>query len=173
MAAARVYGRGQYTGWTLLAAMVIWSFLSMLPDADVLGFRFGIQYADPWGHRGATHSFAVALGLAMAVGVIAPLFRLSPVRTAVVFALVVGSHAVLDTLTDGGLGCALWWPFDNHRYFALWNPIPVAPIGLRYFSKDGLSVALAELVLFSPVFIYAVWPRQKRRSEANTGQSVT
>lgn len=103
----------------------------------------------------------------MAVGVIAPLFRLSPVRTAVVFDLVVGSHAILDTLTDGGFGCALWWPFDNHRYFAPWNPIPVAPIGLRYFSKDGLSVALAELVLFSPVFIYAVWPRQKRRSEAN------
>ncbi len=163
MAAARIYRRKQTTRWTLFASMVVWSFLSLLPDADVIGFRFGISYAAPWGHRGATHSFAFALGLALAIGALAPLFQLSPLRTALIAALVVGSHAVLDTLTDGGLGCALWWPFDNHRYFAPWNPIPVAPIGRRFFSQAGLSVALSELVLFTPVFLYALWPRKRER----------
>ena len=141
--------------------MVIWSGLSLLPDADVVGSRFGVAYADAWGHRGATHSFAFSLGLAISVGLLARLFRLNALRTALAAAIVVGSHAVLDTLTDGGLGCALWWPFDDQRYFAPWNPIPVAPIGRRFFSRTGLSVALTELLLFSPVVAYALWPRRQ------------
>ena len=61
-------------------------------------------------------------------------------------ALVVASHALLDTLTDGGLGCALFWPFDLTRYFAPWTPLPVSPIGLGYLSPYGLYVATVELV---------------------------
>jgi inner membrane protein len=162
MAAARIYGRGLSTKRAVFVSMLVWSALAFLPDADVLGFRFGIRYADPWGHRGATHSFAFALALAMAIGVCAPLLRLSPMRTGAFAAVVISSHAILDTLTDGGLGCALWWPFDNHRYFAPWNPIPVSPIGLGFFSRRGFSVALAELLLFSPLFFYAMWPRKSR-----------
>lgn len=162
MAAARIYGRGRSTNWPLWVSMLVWSFLAFLPDADVLGFSFGIRYADSWGHRGATHSFAFALALAIAIGLCAPLLRVSPMRTAVFAAVVISSHTILDTLTDGGLGCALWWPFDNHRYFAPWTPIPVAPMGLGFFSKRGFSVSLTELALFSPVFIYAVWPRKSR-----------
>ena len=45
------------------------------------------------------------------------------------------SHALLDTLTDGGLGAALLWPFNFTRYFAPWRPIPVAPIGLDFLSR--------------------------------------
>src|ERR1044071_302595 len=41
----------------LAGSMLLWSGLSMLPDADVIGFAFGVRYGDPWGHRGATHSF--------------------------------------------------------------------------------------------------------------------
>ena len=48
-----------------------WKFLilgiicSILPDADVLSFKFGIAYEAFWGHRGFTHSivFAFLLGL--------------------------------------------------------------------------------------------------------------
>src|SRR4051794_11732923 len=32
--------------------------LAMLPDLDVIGFRFGISYDATWGHRGAMHSLA-------------------------------------------------------------------------------------------------------------------
>ena len=34
---------------------------SLLPDLDVIGFRFGIAYADAWGHRGLSHSLFFAL----------------------------------------------------------------------------------------------------------------
>ena len=140
--------------------MVIWSFISLLPDADVLGFRFGVAYADPWGHRGATHSFAFSVLLGVAIGGLGRLLGLPALRTTVTAIAVIASHALLDTLTDGGLGCALLWPFDNTRYFAPWNPIPVAPIGRAFFSAAGLRVALHEVVLFAPLFAAALWPRR-------------
>ncbi|KFB98094.1 putative membrane-bound metal-dependent hydrolase [Trabulsiella guamensis ATCC 49490] len=34
--------------------------LSMLPDADVLAFKFGIAYGNIFGHRGFTHSLLFA-----------------------------------------------------------------------------------------------------------------
>jgi inner membrane protein len=33
---------------SLATAMISWSLLSLLPDADVLGFRFGVPYAHAW-----------------------------------------------------------------------------------------------------------------------------
>jgi inner membrane protein len=73
------------------------------------------------------------------------------------------SHPLLDMMTNGGLGCALNWPFESRRHFAPWRPIPVAPIGQAFFSKRGLRVALIELLQFSPLFVYAVWPRRARQ----------
>ena len=37
---------------------------SAVPDLDVIGFHFGIQYGDLWGHRGLTHSVLFAALLA-------------------------------------------------------------------------------------------------------------
>jgi inner membrane protein len=138
--------------------MVFWSGLSLLPDVDVIGFAHGIQYGDAWGHRGATHSFVFSVAVGIVVGLAAPWFRRPAVRTAVLASLVLASHALLDTMTDGGLGCALFWPFDLTRYFAPWRPIPVAPIGLAFFSGGGL-VALTELALFGPALVFALRPR--------------
>jgi inner membrane protein len=70
--------------------------------------------------------------------------------------LVVASHPLLDILTNGGLGCALFWPFDDTRYFAPWTPIPVSPIGLRFLSPYGMFVAFVEVVLFSPLFWFGL-----------------
>ena len=61
MAAARAFHPGPRSRWLLFASMLFWSALSMLPDADVIGFQFGIRYSDPWGHRGATLRALVAL----------------------------------------------------------------------------------------------------------------
>ena len=44
------------------------AFCSVLPDIDVIGFRFGVQYGDFWGHRGFTHSLLFAAVTALAVG---------------------------------------------------------------------------------------------------------
>lgn len=54
------------------------------------------------------------------------------------------------------------WPFSDERFFAPWRPIPVAPIGLAFLSARGLRIAVIELVLMSPLLIYALWPRRAR-----------
>ena len=145
--------------------MAAWSALSLLPDADVIGFSFGVEYGDPWGHRGATHSFAFSLIAGLTTGLIARRLKRPAVRLTRLVSAVFATHPILDTMTDGGLGCALFWPFDLTRYFAPWRPIQVAPIGLAFFSFYGLIVALSELVLFFPMFAYALHsPRTKGRA---------
>lgn len=159
MAAARLSRRGQATVWTPFSAAVVWSGLSLLPDIDVYGFRMGVPYGAPWGHRGATHSFVFALAATLVVALIAKLARLPVWRTTLIGMAVVFSHALLDTLTDGGLGCALLWPFSRERFFAPWTPLPVAPIGRAFLTARGLRVAMVEFIAFSPLLAYAIWPR--------------
>lgn len=152
--------------------MALWSVVSLLPDVDVIGFALGVDYADPWGHRGATHSFTASIVVGLAIGLAAPLFRLPRVRTALIASAVLASHALFDTMTDGGLGCALLWPFDLTRYFAPWRPIPVAPIGLDFLSREGLIVALIELILFSPVVVFALRSRGVESQDVATVESA-
>jgi inner membrane protein len=158
MAAARVYQSGlpDTPRRPSSAALVFWSALSFLPDADVIGFALGVGYGDEWGHRGASHSLAFALMLGTVVGVLAPRFHRPAWRTGVTAVLTLATHGLLDTLTVGGLGIALLWPFDLTRYFAPWTPIPVSPIGFGYLSPYGLYVAMFELVLFSPLVWFAL-----------------
>jgi outer membrane protein assembly factor BamE (lipoprotein component of BamABCDE complex) len=75
--------------------------------------------------------------------------------------IVLASHGLLDTMTDGGLGAALLWPFSLTRDFAPWRPIPVAPIGLDFLTLDGATVALSELLLFLPLWLFAFRMRQR------------
>src|SRR5262245_41354601 len=157
LAAARFSRHGQATIWSPFSSAVVWSGLSLLPDIDVIGFSLGVHYEDPWGHRGATHSLTFALAVALAVFVVAKLARFPPLRTTLIALVVVSSHALLDTLTDGGLGCALLWPFSDERFFAPWTPLPVAPIGRDFLSAEGLRVALVELAVLSPVVVGLVW----------------
>lgn len=159
MATARVYRTESTARRASLTAMFLWAALSFLPDADVVGFGFGVRYEDEWGHRGATHSLVFSLALGAAIGLLAPLFHRPAIRTGVTASLVLASHALLDTLTNGGLGCALFWPFDLTRYFAPWTPIPVSPIGLGYLSPYGMYVAATELAIFAPLFWFALTKR--------------
>ena len=161
-AASKAYRPGQRTIWSPVAAAALWSGLSLLPDVDVIGFRLGVKYADPWGHRGATHSLAFAAAVGAIVWLVARAARRPARRTALAVAAVVASHALLDTMTDGGLGCALLWPFSDERFFAPWRPIPVAPIGSAFLSLRGLRIAATEVVLMAPFLIYALWARPRR-----------
>jgi inner membrane protein len=50
-------------------------------------------------------------------------------------------------LTSGGLGIALFAPFDNTRYFYSFTPIKVSPIGVEaFFSARGLAVLKSEFI---------------------------
>ena len=53
MAAGRYFGADRRRARD---AAIVFSVLSLAPDADAIGFHFGVQYADPFGHRGASHS---------------------------------------------------------------------------------------------------------------------
>ena len=126
--------------------LIVWSSIaSIVPDADVIAFRFGISYASEFGHRGFTHSivFAVFLGL------IAVLFSgyFKAKRHIIFLMIFIGavSHPFLDAFTNGGLGVAIFWPADIARYFWPVTPIEVSPIGAGFFSSRGLDVLLSEL----------------------------
>lgn len=61
------------------------------------------------------------------------------------FVLATASHPLLDMLTTGGRGCALWWPFSDERLFFPVRVIQVSPLGARaFFSEWGLSVLYSE-----------------------------
>ena len=144
---------------------VFWmSVLSMLPDADVITFGMGIPYEAPLGHRGAAHSIIFAF---IAGGLFAPIlkqyFEISIKRAYLLAFIAIVSHGFLDTLTDGGFGVGLLWPFSDERFFAPWRPIPVSPIGRAFLSARGLQVFATELLYCLPLVIYAFWPRKAQK----------
>ncbi len=154
IAAGLALGRGRVTRPVLATGIL----LSMLPDADVIGFRLGIDYANQFGHRGASHALLVAAGVAAFITAL-----LRPERWGLTFAflfLSMASHGILDALTSGGLGPALFWPFDDARYFAPVTPIRVSPIGMGFFSGRGVTVILSEMLwVWLPATLLAIMAR--------------
>ncbi|RKH98493.1 metal-dependent hydrolase [Corallococcus sp. AB030] len=159
------YETGSGAPWRRrVAVMAFLSLLALLPDADVVAFALRIPYAATWGHRGASHSFVFAAGVALAVAALARWKGESATRWGLLTLAAVASHGILDTLTDGGLGAALFWPFSNARVFAPVRPLPVAPIGAGMLSARGLYVSGVEFLVFLPAWLYALWPRKKARA---------
>lgn len=133
---------------------------SVLPDLDVVGFRFGIHYGDFWGHRGFTHSLVFAALLAGMV--VLAIFRRGAAEIGL-FALfgylflATASHGLLDALTNGGLGVAFCSPFDTTRYFLPWRPIRVSPIAVtRFFTPRGFAILQNEAAwIWLPAIMFA------------------
>lgn len=136
-----------------------------LPDLDVAGFALGVRYADLWGHRGLTHSLPFAALVAAALTV--PAWKDGrPLRLWLFLFVVTASHGVLDALTNGGLGVALFSPFDPTRLFFAWRPIAVSPIGVdAFFSAWGARVLTSELIwIWLPLGAVLAAVRVKRPS---------
>ncbi len=131
------------------AVIVMGGICCVIPDIDAIGFLLGIPYNSIFGHRGFTHSLLFAFLLA---GVLTP-FVSKPAegtcRPWVVFLflfLCTVSHPLLDALTDGGYGVALFSPFSNERFFFPWRPIKVSPLGVsRFLSGQANPVIFSEL----------------------------
>ncbi len=147
-AAAAGFGERDKTLRLWLAAVNV----SVLPDADTLGFALGVEYGDMLGHRGFFHSpfFALVLAIVFAATCFGHHRVLSRMwwKYVAFFFLVGASHGVLDAFTDGGLGVALLAPFSGARFFAPWTPIPVAPIGIRAALSDWGAQVIAWEILY-------------------------
>ena len=142
VAIASVAGIRRVSLRLLLAGAVF----SILPDADVIGFRFGIPYDHLLGHRGFFHSPAFAF-IAGLIGAMAYRQLQSTYWTAFIVLFVsMLMRGILDAATNGGLGIAFLSPFSNQRYFLPWQPIAVSPFGLeRFLSNRGLVIIESEL----------------------------
>jgi len=161
-------GRWRAAEGPRLRVTIAFTFLALFPDADVLTGSRGGAAGSPWLHRGASHSLIAAAVAALVVSLILEGRRLRAGTLAAAF-LTAASHGVLDTLTHGGAGVMLLWPFSHARWLAPWAPVPASPMGARLFSAHGLLLMARELVLFAPLALYALWPRPRRRVTAPLG----
>ncbi len=122
---------------------------AVMPDADVIGFNYGIPYEHVLGHRGITHSFFFAFFWTLLLLV---LFhkRNKLGDKKILFAyyfIATASHGILDGLTTGGEGVAYFAPFFNDRMFLPWELIKVSPLSIqRFFSDRGVEVILSEMI---------------------------
>jgi inner membrane protein len=129
---------------------VLSALCAVLPDADVLGYSFGVGRGTMFSHRGFSHSFVFALLLSLLVVWLG--FRKTTALSkrwwtlVLYFFIATASHGLLDALTNGGSGVAFFAPFDQTRYFFPWRPIEVSPLGLGFFSPRGLEVIKSEFV---------------------------
>jgi len=140
---------------------------AIMPDADVLSFRFGIPYEALWGHRGMTHSliFGLAFGALLALVVHYRRSGKDRLILASYYAFCTISHGILDGLTTGGRGVAYFAPWDIDRYFLPWRMIKVSPLGVsNFFSKWGMQVISSEafwIGIPSVAFIVLCWGLRK------------
>ena len=122
------------------------------PDLDVALHSFGVEYADPWGHRGMTHSLFFAAVLSVLV--VSAAFRwdapwLGRRWWALVayFFVLTASHGFLDAFTDGGLGIAFFAPFTDARYFLPVRNVEVAPLAISaFFTQRGIEIMKSEML---------------------------
>lgn len=127
--------------------LVVGIIASMLPDLDVIGFGFRVEYGSQFGHRGFTHSLFFALAAVLAGSFACKTLQATFAKTITFLFVAMASHGILDSFTNGGLGIALLWPFSTERYFAPVQVIEVSPIGLaRFLSARGVAVIASEAI---------------------------
>ena len=118
---------------------------AILPDADVILFRFGANYDNIWSHRGFSHSLGFALFLGVAGAFLVR--KAAPLAFAFLFITAsAASHGLLDMMTNGGHGIAFLWPLSGQRYFFDWRPIQVSPLDPARFMTRAIRVAQSELL---------------------------
>lgn len=147
--------------------LLIGILASMLPDADVIAFRFGIPYGHMLGHRGLSHSLVFAALFAAAIAYFDAFYGHRLKVFLFVFAAT-ASHGVLDALTTGGKGVGFFIPFTGERYFFSLRPIEVSPLTAReFFTGRGLAILASEIkAVWLPCAIVAIGGYSLRRIKA-------
>ena len=155
-------GQRVVPGRLLLAGLVC----SVLPDMDVVGFMMKVSYGDTMGHRGASHSLLFSGIMGAFCALVAPWLRCKRFIAFLTGFLAVTSPIALDAATNGGLGVAIFWPWDNARYFLPWQPIEVSPLSPKaFFSARGKVVLFSEFIwVWLPCFTTALLVFSLRKS---------
>lgn len=138
---------------------------AILPDLDVIGFHFGVPYSAQWGHRGFTHSIFFAALMALIATSFSRQLKSHVIAVWLMVFLSTVSHPLLDMLTNGGLGVALYWPFTNERMFFDYRPVAVSPLSIsQFFTEKAWLVIRSELIWIAlPSIIWFLVLRGLRR----------
>ena len=127
-------------------SVALCALCGVLPDLDGVGFHLGVPYLHVWGHRGASHSLAFALAAGLLLGLLfAEHKRLSGrLGRGLFFGALIASHPLLDMLTTGGHGVALFAPLDHTRQFFpdAYRVIRVSPMSV---SPRLITALMSEL----------------------------
>lgn len=154
--------------------MVAAALCGCLPDLDVVTYALEIRANEPLGHRGLFHSLLAALVLAgVATFVVGrKLERRGPeLRRVFLFLLFsAASHGLLDAVTQGEVGVALFAPFSAVRLASPWKLLPACPVGLaEYLGYFGfLTLANEVLYAVAPVALAVSLVRARRPDLADT-----
>lgn len=152
----------------LLQRLALYAFLGVAPDLDLVPIALGWGRFVPLGHRGATHSLAVAVAVATLVALAWP--GTSRLRTGCFAFVAIASHGLVDPLVAGSYGTALLWPFSDAPFtWGGFQPLPGTPVGPELLEAYGFLHLAFEAALFAPFGLYALWPRS-RRSRARLRQ---
>jgi inner membrane protein len=167
--AARMVGGRQWISNRLFAAAII---VSILPDADAIGFLLKIPYGNILGHRGFSHSIVFAVAISLLGMLAASRLRARRITAFLVLFISIISHGILDAMTNGGLGTAFFSPFSNQRFFFPWHPIQVAPLSIgRFIGRRGWQVLRSEFVwIWLPSLATGVVGMLYRKIACRTGR---
>ncbi|MBI3098855.1 MAG: metal-dependent hydrolase [Planctomycetes bacterium] len=168
----------------LLRHPLLWmagAFLGVLPDFDIVVFRFFGHAWAPSGHRGPSHTLGAALAVALALAGVGALFRarLTDIgRICGTAFAIVYTHALMDALCGAGRGVALAWPFSDVAWLSPVRLLPGAawsravPDLVELFgTAHNLSVLGGEMLIFGPpALAAAVWAHLGSRRESERGE---
>jgi hypothetical protein len=85
----------------------------------------------------------------------------------------VASHGLIDPLNQRSSGTAYFWPFSSTRFtWGDFQPIPTTPVGLALLHRAGFAHLVTEVLLFSPLLLYAFWPRRRTAAVALRDEMV-
>ncbi len=133
-------------------------------DLDYLSVGFEVRPNEILGHRGATHSLFVAAFVALVVAF--AFFRRQSLRVFAFLFLAGASHGLLDAMTAGDLGVALFWPLTPARFHFPFALIASCPVGMNEWLGYWGIVTIANEVLYVilPIaFVVSFFTRADRR----------
>lgn len=130
---------------------------AVIADVDLALFLCGVPYDHFFGHRGFFHSIFFGLLVSIAatkyVSSVGEGFPEARVRYFTLFFLLFVSHGLLDALSNGSIGVALFSPFDPTRYF--FPSRPISMIRIKVFLTAGSFAAIRSelLCVWMPSFL--------------------